>query len=135
VWWREVAAAAESINAACVRWGGETGGDGVAELELGGRERGERKGEDRGRLSGFSPSLSHTHTRSYSSSSLFAIVLAPIKKPNNFGRFGGDVKSNEIWAFGAAELDDMAAPERLSHICLSPGQKNVFFWRVWGCGE
>jgi hypothetical protein len=61
--------------------------------------------------------------------------LAPIKKPNNFGRFGGDVKSNEIWAFGAAELDDMAAPERLSHICLSPGQKNVFFWRVWGCGE
>jgi hypothetical protein len=63
VWWREVAAAAESINAACVRWGGETGGDGVAELELGGRERGERKGEDRGRLSGFLPlPLSHTHT-------------------------------------------------------------------------
>jgi hypothetical protein len=58
--------------------------------------------------------------------------LAPIKKPNNFGRFGGDVKSNEIWAFGAAELDDMAAPERLSHISACLQGKRMSFFGVCG---
>lgn len=82
-----MAAAAESINAACVRWGGrEREETGLPDW----REGGERKGEERGRrLSGFLP-LSHffSLTRTTSAALLvvvFALIIIIIK--NNFGRF------------------------------------------------